>query len=733
MKIKPLASVSLAAALSLSLAAPSLAANEAPAVPYTIPQDVAGKLVVIHTNDTHGHDVAVEGETVGTAGVAALRNAFEEAGADVLLFSAGDFSQGTTLVSLDKGASAIQFMNAAGYDAAALGNHEFDYKMDALRANAAQAEFPLLTANILDSATGNPLFGDHMTFDTEIGKVGVFGLDTPETMTKAHPDNVKGLTFYQGDELVKCAEDQVKALENEKCDYIIALCHLGTDPESEPNRSIDIFQNIEGVDLIIDGHSHTEMEGDSAVTVGSAVAVSTGEYLNNVGVVITDGETTNTTLVSAAAWTAVDEKVAAVVNARNEAVSAELEKTFASTEVKLDGARDPGVRTQETNLGDFAADAILWQARQSLGEDQVDLALTNGGGIRASIEAGDITMNDMKTVFPFGNEVATIELTGAALLEALEAATCSTPTAIGAFPQVAGVRFTIDTNVPYQNGAQYPDSTYFAPAAPGTRIKDVQVNGEPLDLAKTYVLATNDFTAAGGDTYYAFQASTVHKTGAALEDALVNYTRDVLNNRITAEKYGTSAGRITILDAAAGMGDVTSADWFAPAVRYTVSNQIMAGTGSGFEPYGTLTKGQVLQSLYNLYISSHDGASFAVTVNVPETLNWAKAALNWAAANGLYEGTEYTEDTTITRSETARLMADYCVNVAGMTAGSTEIPSDTLLTGVPAEDQDGVAWCFANQIMVGNENGDPMPAKTLTRAEWAQIVTNLGVFAAAQP
>ena len=169
----------------------------------------------------------------------------------------------------------------------------------------------------------------------------------------------------------------------------------------------------------------------------------------------------------------------------------------------------------ETNLGDFACDAILWAAQQAMG-DQVVAAVTNGGGIRASIKAGDISMNDMKTVFPFGNEVATLTVKGSELLEALEAATCTTPDAIGAFPQVAGIEFTVDTSVPYENGEMYPDSTYYAPAKPGARVTIQTVGGEPFDAEKLYTIATNDFTAAGGDTYYAFRyanQTTCYKTG----------------------------------------------------------------------------------------------------------------------------------------------------------------------------------------------------------------------------
>lgn len=731
MKQRKLLSLLLALAMVFAMAVPAAATEEnaQPVEPYAIP-DVAGKLVVLHTNDTHGRDVAVEGETVGTAGVAALKADFEAAGATVLLLSAGDFSQGTTLVSMDKGASAVAFMNAAGYDAASLGNHEFDYKMEALSANVAAAEFPVLAANIVNTETGKALFGDHVTFDTPIGKVGVFGLDTPETMTKAHPDNVKGLTFYQGDELVACAQAQVDALTADGCEYIIALSHLGVADESEPNRSTDVFAKVTGVDLIVDGHSHTVIDGGQKV--GDALLVSTGEYLNNVGVVITDGTQTTAELVSAAEYTKVDEAVAKVVNDKDAEVKAELDKVFAKTEILLNGERDPGNRTQETNLGDFAADAILWAARQARGEDAVDVALTNGGGIRASIEAGDITMNHMKTVFPFGNAVATIDLTGAELLEALEAATCSTPTAIGAFPQVAGISFTIDISVPYENGEQYPDSTYYAPAKPGSRVKDVTVNGEALDLAETYTLATNDFTAAGGDTYGVFIGKPVYDTSVALEDALVNYTRDVLNGVVTAEQYGEPAGRITIVGEAPVVdpepeapkypADVTAGAWFYDAAVYVLDGKIMNGTGNGFEPTGTVTRGTVYQTLYNM--EGRPTVAEAATFN-DVSGKWYADAAAWAEDTGLTTGTgdgQFSGDRAMTRQELAKVFADYAAG-ENITAEPADLSAFTDAADVAAWAKDGMQSAVALGILKGSNNA-LNPTGTAIRAELAQILLN---------
>ena len=550
--MKKILSLVLALAMMLCAFAPAMAEGA-----------LEGKLVILHTNDIHGRAVA-DDASFGYARIAQLKKNLQAQGAEVILMDAGDFSQGTPLVNLGYGKNAVEFMNAAGYDIATLGNHEFDWGSDNMEQNMANAKFAVVCANLTRAADGTTVFPASKIYETAIGKVGVFGLDTPETMTKTHPDKVKGISFAQGEELFAVAAAQVAELEAAGCDLIVCLGHLGEDDESTGNRSIDLLEKVTGIDLFIDGHSHTTIDG--GVMNGETLRTSTGNYAEAIGYVVaekvTEEETTSIAL-TAGLWTiaendeaammlgngiAIDEEVAAVVNTMNDAVEAELSATFAKTEVLLDGNRAPGVRTQETNLGDFAADSILWAAKQALGEDKVDAALTNGGGIRASIEIGDVTMKDMKTVFPFGNEVATLTITGAELLEALEAATFSTPEAIGAFPQVAGIEFTIDTTVAYENGDLYPNSTYYAPAKPGSRVTIATVGGEAWAADAEYTIATNDFTAAGGDTYGVFAypfTQTGYKTGVALEDALVNYTQTVLGG-VIGEQYAAPAGRITI-------------------------------------------------------------------------------------------------------------------------------------------------------------------------------------------
>ena len=510
------------------------------------PGDLTGKLVIIHTNDTHGGDVAVEGKSIGTAGIAQLVKDYESAGADVLLFSAGDAIQGDPLVNLSNGLTAIEFMNLAGYDLMVLGNHEYDFGYDNLLKLKDVADFPLLSTNTLDKVSGKPVFEESIVFDTDIGKVGVFGLTTPEAMTKTNPKDVASLIFLTGREMYDAAQKQVDQLEKEGAEYIICLAHLGTDEASKPNRSIDVIYNVEGIDILIDAHSHSVIEGHME---GNTIVSSAGTKLSHAGVIVIDGEAIEASLISAEEYNSIDTNINDIIGKAASEIDLQLSSVFARTEVLLDGNREPGVRTQETNLGDFAADAILWAAEQATGV-KVDGAITNGGGIRASIDKGNVTMKDMKTVFPYDNTISIVQVKGGQLLEILEASCASAPEPLGAFPQVSGIEFTINTNVPYEKGNQYPDSTYFAPAKPGARITNVKIGAKALDPDKTYTIATNDFLAAGGDTYYLFKGLESYNTYVALEDALIDYTDEVLDGVISEAGYGRPAGRIAITNAA---------------------------------------------------------------------------------------------------------------------------------------------------------------------------------------
>ena len=503
-------------------------------------------VVIVHTNDVHG---AVE----GYAKVAALADQYAAEGAYVLVLDAGDFSQGDTSVSLSEGATAIELMNMAGYDAVALGNHEFDYGFEALKKNMENAQFPVLAANV--KYNGELAFDDAAVFTTPGGtKIGVFGLDTPETATKAHPGKIQGVTFASGEELYQIAQDMANMLrEDEGCNYVICLGHLGIDDETAAtgNRSIDLLNKVTGIDVFIDGHSHSTEEEIVEKTntdrkVGDTILTSTGTKLENIGVVaIKDSTITTTCVPTEGIEVAADDAIAARAAAIIAEIEADYGTVFAKTEVTLNGEKDPGNRTQETNLGDLITDALVWGAEQQ--GETVDAAITNGGGIRATIEAGDITKKDVNTVLPFGNTLSIIKITGEELLEVLEASTFCTPEAIGGFPQVSGIEFTVDTTKGYDQGDEYPGTTYFAPKTIN-RVTIKTVGGKDFDPAATYTIATNDFMASGGDTYYRFVNATAnYDLGIPMDEVVMDYITTVLNGTVAADKYGEPAGRIHVL------------------------------------------------------------------------------------------------------------------------------------------------------------------------------------------
>ena len=508
-----------------------------------VTRDLAGKTVILHTNDVHG---AIQ----DYAKVAALKADYEARGADVWLVDAGDFSQGSVYVSLNKGADAVTMLNAVGYDYVTLGNHEFDYGAQQLADNLKNANFDILCSNVLD-ADGDPAADEAVTSEVEGSglKIGFFGLATPETKTKANPALIKGLTFLSGEALYKCAQEQIDWLKQENADVIICLAHLGVDKESQPNTSYDLYKNTTGIDFIIDGHSHSVMtKGPNGEPIQS-----TGTALANVGVITIDNATKkieSNELIALKDYTGSDAAVAAVAKAIMDPIDAAYGEVFAKSAVDLNGAKAPGNRTEETNLGDLITDAMMWAIKTKA--PSVDMtnavAITNGGGIRAAIKKGDITKKDINTVLPFGNTLAVVYVKGSELLEALEASTYCTPEAVGGFPQFAGMEVELNIAPKYdKNAEKYPGSEYFGPKSIN-RITIKSINGKAFDPNATYAVITNNFMAAGGDTYYAFAAAKEQfDTGLPLDEILMEYITTELNG-VVGEQYAKPQGRLTIVN-----------------------------------------------------------------------------------------------------------------------------------------------------------------------------------------
>ena len=578
-------SVLLAMAMVLSLTVTSFAADTA----ADAKAEMAGKTVILHTNDVHG---AVE----GYAYIAQLKADYEAKGAEVILVDAGDFSQGTTYVSSTKGADAVTMMNAAGYDVVTLGNHEFDYGYAQLKENMSKAKFKVLCADVFN-ADGTPIFDANYTYTTKSGvKIGFFGMETPETQTKANPTKIKGLTFATNDAFTKAAADQVEALKD--ADVVICLAHLGVDGESKPYRSTDLYAAVKGIDFIIDGHSHTVMtKGENGEPIQS-----TGTAFASIGVIVIDDATKkieSNSLFEIKEDTAKDATVAAAAQKIIDRIDKEYGAVFAKSEVVLNGAKAPnGNRDSETNNGDLITDAMVWKILQDKESLTVDadhvVAVTNGGGIRKAINPGDVTKKSINEVLPFGNTVVTIYITGAELLEALEASTYCTPDAIGGFPQVSGINYTISTAVAYDANAEtYPASTYYGPKSIN-RVTINSINGKEFKADDTYAVITNDFCGGGGDTYYAFAAATAKfDTGIPLDEVVMEYITAELKG-VIGKQYAAPQGRILMNP----FKDVKTSAWYGSYVIDLYNDGIINGTSATtYAPNDTLTWGAALKLL----------------------------------------------------------------------------------------------------------------------------------------
>ena len=555
-----LLALALALTMVLSLGAAlceSAGESDAPVAYEGAPDgDYSGKTIILHTNDVHG-------AITGYAKIAYLRDDYLAKGADeVILVDAGDFSQGTTYVSTFKGESAVDMMNAVGYDIATLGNHEFDFGYAQLMQNLSKADFQPICCNVVLTGRDETPLPAGCIFTAKSGlEIGFVGVETPETATKVNPGLITEIDFLTFDNLYDSVQKTVDTLKENGSDLVIALTHLGVDQESAANgnRSIDLYAKVSGIDFMIDGHSHTVMDqGENGEPIQS-----TGTAFAYIGVIVIDNETKaieDNYLLSADNMGA-DEEVAALAQGIIDEVDAKYGAVFAVSEVDLNGAKAPGNRTEETNLGDLITDAMLWKVAKEGGAEQFEInqlvCITNGGGIRASIAAGDVTMNDIHTVLPFGNTVAVIYVTGEELLEALEASTFCTPEAIGAYPQTSGIVWTIDTTAEYDaNDDLYvvngKEATYYGPKTI-KRVTIESVNGEPFDLGATYAVVTNNFLAAGGDTYAvfyrAYSEGSGFDTGIPMDEAVVEYIEEVLGG-VIGQDYAGPKGRVTVILAA---------------------------------------------------------------------------------------------------------------------------------------------------------------------------------------
>ena len=556
-------------------------------------------IVVLYTNDVHTY---IDGP-ISYDVIAAIKAELETQYAHVLLVDAGDHIQGTAYGSMDKGETIIKLMNAAGYDAATLGNHEFDYGMFGCMQIIDWAEFPYTSCNFYNEAAGvrgENVLDSYVTFECGDEKIAFVGITTPESFTKSTPayfQNENGEYIYgiaggeDGAALYADVQAAVDAAKADGATKVIALGHLGDDPASQPWTSKETIAHVSGLDAFIDGHSHSTIKGEEvAGKDGNKVLLTqTGDYFNQIGMMVIDAETgaittdfigsekildkdgetvlgynlvselyTGTEVIS-------DAKVKAIVDAWMTEIDTQLGTVIGSTALTFDNYEGENrlVRSQETNTGDFAADALYFLF-DDMGMD-VDLAIMNGGGVRNKAVTGDISYKVCKEIHTFGNVACLQTVTGQQILDALEwgARSAGTGEECGGFLQVSGVTYKIDTTVADTTSK---DEKGVWTAGPETyRVYDVKIYNketnawDALDLTASYNLAGYNYTLRDlGD-------------GFAMFDGAVNVLDYVMEDYMVLSNY--------VLAFDGGVIDATNSPLAAKYANFTVDYGTVSGSG----------------------------------------------------------------------------------------------------------------------------------------------------------
>ena len=513
------------------------------------------EVTILYTNDVHTY-IDKQAPELTYAAIAALKQSYQDAGKKVLLVDAGDHVQGTAYGSMDQGASIIELMNAAGYDVATPGNHEFDYGMDRAKELMRDADFPYLSCNWVDLRTNLRVLPEIKVFVRGGVRIAFVGITTPETFTKSTPAYFmnKAQTKYiydilGGEDGQKLYSAVQKAVDKAKClaDVVIGLGHLGVDPSSSPWTSEEVIAHTTGFDAFIDGHSHTVMENKQVADASGRMVTltQTGSYFANVGeMTIAPDGTISTRLVST--YDQEDPAVAAEQAAWVSSVDEMLGEKIAVADTKFyitDSATGKRrIRSGETNLGDFVADGIYTYFNE-VEQLHCDIAIMNGGGIRSDEDAGYWTFKTCKQVSPFGNVACLMSVTGKQIQDALEFAARfagEDGKENGGFLQVAGATYEIHTDIP--NTVQTDEKNVWIGSATGTpRVQNVKIYDKasgsylPLDPGATYALAGMNYTLRNlGDGFAMFDGAELIKDYVS-EDYLVMSTYAMTFGGVDAE------------------------------------------------------------------------------------------------------------------------------------------------------------------------------------------------------
>ena len=691
-------------------------------------------IVILHTDDAH----CGVNDNLGYAGVAAYKAEMQKTHNYVALVDCGDAIQGESIGTLSAGAYLVDIMNEVGYDFATFGNHEFDYKLPQLAKLTKQAKYQYLACNFkyIGKGTSDLNYKPYEIVTYGDKKVAFIGIVTPESFTKSTPayfQDESGNYIYSfsedetGTALYETVQKTVDEARAAGADYVIAMGHLGNEGITDRWTSKAVIANTTGIDAVLDGHDHIAGVQKVANKDGKQIVLTEpGTKFENLGklTIKTDG-TITAELISPKEFTEKDAGITAYITKLTDTFKEYVSKVVAKSSIALPDKDENGnrlVRNHETALGDLCADAFRVMM-------DADIGIMNGGGIRKPIKAGDITLDNILSVFPWGNLPCKMEVTGQTVLDMLEMGAINYPEESGGFLSVSGLKYTIMAGVP--SSIELTDKGEFSKVAGKYRVTNVQVLNkktneyEPLDLNKTYTLGGIDYTILYcGDGFTMFNDSKVLKAGdASYTDAqmVVDYIENKLGGTI-GEESAKPQGRISVNT------DIKGSDWFYEAVNYVLSNGLMTGTSNTtFTPNGALTRGMLVTVLYRMAGSPKVEGKVSEKFSDCTDGSWYADAVLWASANKVVDGYEdgtFKPTKSITRQEMAKVLYGYD-KIGGKTAeGITEKLTYTDLDAIADWALEAVTYCTAEKYLAGS-NGAFSPKGTATRAMGAKVLMNM--------
>ena len=634
-------------------------------------------IVILYENDVH---CAVEGYSK----LAAMKNELKSEYEYVGVVSSGDFVQGGTLGAVSKGEYIVELMNLVGYDAIAPGNHEFDYTISRLTELYELSETKYISCNFAKIGEEKTYFEPYTIVSYGDVDIAYIGIITPETITSARPSqfrNENGEIIYTFNEsrLYELVQESIDEATEDGADYVIALSHIGYDESGELNDVTDVIENTDGLDVVLDAHSHSVIE-EKIVKDKSGDDVllsSTGTGFENIGkLTIANGEF-DTELVKTETYTKTDADVDAYIAEINESYAELGNRKIGESKVELITHNEEGarlVRTAETNLGNLCSDALFFVTN-------ADVSYVNGGGLRAPIKSGDMTFNDIYSVFPFNNRIVTAEITGQVLLDMLEMSMISYPQEDGAFPHMSGITFSVNKSIP--SSIKVDENGFFTKVDGDYRVYDVKVldkesgNYKALELDKKYILAAADYYILNfGSGMSMFKdAKVVESEGMLDVEVLERYITDNLNG-VIGEEYKDVVNRITFTDGyenadnedkavtraeaivalwnmegspasdfAMKFDDVSAETPYAEAIRWAAAVKIVNGCSeSSFAPDDVLTREQLAAILWryakseNIDVSIGENTNILSYEDVFTVSDYAIPAFQWTCGSGVLSG-----------------------------------------------------------------------------------------------